>query len=88
MLLAHPDKHVVEEARKHVALRTVALPAVFTVEESLARRERTRYGADNVFKHIWSHRGDVEAALARRRHVVEGTYHTGAQEQLYIEPQA
>ena len=31
-------------------------------------------------------RGDVDAALAERRSIVEGEYETGAQEQLYIEP--
>ncbi|MEO6461670.1 MAG: molybdopterin cofactor-binding domain-containing protein, partial [Candidatus Eisenbacteria bacterium] len=52
-----------------------------------AGRGDAQHGADNVFKRFRVGRGDAEAALARADVIVEGTYETGAQEQLYIEPQ-
>jgi CO/xanthine dehydrogenase Mo-binding subunit len=89
VLLAHPDKGMVEKAARLVELDVEPLPAVFTLDESLeaARRGDAQHGADNVFKRFRVARGDAAAALARAEVVIEGTYETGAQEQLYIEPQ-
>jgi CO/xanthine dehydrogenase Mo-binding subunit len=48
--------------------------------------ERVIWGDDNLFKSYVVNRGDVDAALASAPILVEGDYETGAQEQLYIEP--
>ncbi|HXW04928.1 MAG TPA: xanthine dehydrogenase family protein molybdopterin-binding subunit [Vicinamibacterales bacterium] len=86
VLLAHHDRHLLEEARRKVILDIEPLPPVFTIEDSLARREIV-WGDDNIFKSYLVARGDVDAALASGDLViVEGVYETGAQEQLYIEP--
>ncbi|MBI3663953.1 MAG: xanthine dehydrogenase family protein [Acidobacteria bacterium] len=85
VLLGHPDKHLLEEARRAVRLETEPLPAVFTIEDSLAKKEII-WGEDNVFKSFLVEKGDVDSAWARAEIVVEGEYETGAQEQLYIEP--
>lgn len=85
VLIAHPDKHLLEEARRHVTVEVEALPAVFTIEDALAKTA-TIWGDDNVFKDILINQGDVDAAMMGDVIVVEGTYRTGAQEQLYIEP--
>jgi CO/xanthine dehydrogenase Mo-binding subunit len=42
--------------------------------------------SDVVFKRILIRKGDVDANLVRAEHVIEGTYRTGAQEHVYIEP--
>jgi CO/xanthine dehydrogenase Mo-binding subunit len=86
VLLAHADRNLLEEARRAVTLDVEPLPAVFTLDESLAR-ERIVWGDDNVFKSYLVTKGDVEAVWADADLVVEGVYETGAQEQLYIEPQ-
>jgi CO/xanthine dehydrogenase Mo-binding subunit len=86
LLLAHADRDVLAAARRAVTIEVEPLPAVFTLEESL-RGETVIWGADNVFKRYTVARGDLAAAFARADLVVEGTYETGAQEQLYIEPQ-
>ncbi len=91
VLLAHPDRYLVEEARQAVELEIEPLPAVSTLEESLAG-DTAVWGEDNLFKAIGIDKGDVQAAFARAAGdpdlvLVEGTYRTGAQEQLYIEPQ-
>jgi CO/xanthine dehydrogenase Mo-binding subunit len=85
VLLAHPDRHLLEEARRRVKVIADPLPPVFTIDEALAQREII-WGADNVFKSYLVVRGDVDRAFERAHLVVEGEYETGAQEQLYIEP--
>ena len=88
VLLAHADPYLLEEARRAVRVEIEPLPPIFTLEDSLARKEII-WGADNVFKSFAVNKGDAGAAFARADCiVVEGEYRTGAQEQLYIEPQA
>ena len=85
VLLAHPDRHLVEEARRRVHIVVDPEPAVFSMEESLAG-DTIVWGRDNIFKNYVVTRGDVDAAIANAEVIVEGEYETGAQEQLYIEP--
>lgn len=85
LLLAHPDKHLLEEARRNVRVEIDPLPGVFTIEDSRACRE-VIWGEDNVFKRFLIEKGDVDSVWDTATHIVEGDYETGAQEQLYIEP--
>ena len=85
VLLAHPDRHLVEEARRRVHIVVDPEPAVFSMDESLAGHTIV-WGRDNIFKNYVVTRGDVDAAIATAEVIVEGEYETGAQEQLYIEP--
>jgi CO/xanthine dehydrogenase Mo-binding subunit len=62
------------------------LPAIFTIDESLAG-DNIQWSTDNVFKKYLIKRGDSGAARSRADVVIEGEYWTGPQEQLYIEPQ-
>ena len=84
LLLAHPDKYLLEEARRWVHLEIEPLPAIFTLEDSLARKEII-WGEDNVLKSLRIEKGNVDELWARADFIVEGEYRTGAQEQLYIE---
>jgi CO/xanthine dehydrogenase Mo-binding subunit len=86
LLLAHPDKCLLEEARRAVRIEIELLPAVFSMDDSLARKHVV-WGTDNIFKSYQVNKGHVDAALREADLIVEGTYETGAQEQLYIEPQ-
>ena len=86
VLLAHPDKYLLEEARRAVRIEIEPLPAVFTIEDSLSKKEII-WGDDNIFKSFSVDKGDVDAVWAAADIIVEGEYETGAQEQLYIEPQ-
>ncbi|HTW23935.1 MAG TPA: xanthine dehydrogenase family protein, partial [Candidatus Baltobacteraceae bacterium] len=86
VLLAHRDKYLLEEARRAVRVEYEPLPAIFTIEDSLAKKEII-WGADNIFKSFLVEKGDADAAMATAEIIVEGEYETGAQEQLYIEPQ-
>ena len=85
LLLAHRDRMMVEEALRPVNVRGEPQPAVFSIDAALAGSP-VIWGTDNIFKSYLVSRGDVEAAFAGAATVVEGEYETGAQEQLYIEP--
>src|SRR5438094_3736224 len=87
LLLAHADKYLLEEARRAVRIEMEPQPAVFSIEDSLAKKE-VIWGEDNVFKSILVSKGDVDSVWQRADVIVEGEYRTGAQEQLYIEPNA
>ena len=84
VLIGHRDKYLVEEARRHVRIEIEEQPAIFSLEESVARQQII-WGEDNVFKKFLVDKGDVDAAWANADFIVEGEYETGAQEQLYIE---
>jgi CO/xanthine dehydrogenase Mo-binding subunit len=84
LLLAHADRHLLEEARRGVRVDLEPLPPVFTIDESLSGSP-VIWGDDNIFKSYRVVSGDPDAAFAEAAIIVEGEYHTGAQEQLYIE---
>jgi CO/xanthine dehydrogenase Mo-binding subunit len=73
LLLAHESREALAAARVEIDYE-VELP-IFDPEAS-----------DGVFKRIDIVKGDVDAAMARADLVVEGTYRTGHQEHVYIEP--
>ncbi|HYW73372.1 MAG TPA: xanthine dehydrogenase family protein molybdopterin-binding subunit [Pyrinomonadaceae bacterium] len=84
VLLAHHDKYLLEEARRHVRIEYEELPAVLSLDDSLAQKQ-VIWGEDNVFKRFLVDKGNVDEAWAEADFIVEGEYETGAQEQLYIE---
>src|SRR5713101_1704082 len=86
VLLANADRYLLEEARRAVRLEIEPLPAIHTIEDSLARKQ-VIWGEDNLFKSFQVDKGDVDRAWSSADFIVEGVYSTGAQEQLYIEPQ-
>jgi CO/xanthine dehydrogenase Mo-binding subunit len=64
-------------------------PPIFDMEQALRggkSGDAVIWGRDNVFKHFEIEKGDLKAGFAAAELVCEGEYHTGAQEQLYIEP--
>src|SRR2546426_12810443 len=60
LLLAHPDRCLLEEARRHVLVDIESLPPVFTLEESLSKKEII-WGRDNIFKSYLVEKGNVDA---------------------------
>ena len=78
LLLAHPNKYLLEKARSLVKIDYETLPAIFDVDAALQ--------AEHIIKRYLMEKGDVEAAWRDAAHIFEGEYATGAQEQLYIEP--
>ncbi|HEV2523461.1 MAG TPA: xanthine dehydrogenase family protein molybdopterin-binding subunit [Candidatus Acidoferrales bacterium] len=86
VLLAHPDRYLLEEARRAVQIKAEPMPAIFSIEDSIAKRA-VIFGEDNVFKSYLMEKGNVDAAWEQAEVIVEGEYRTAAQEQLYIENQ-
>ncbi|MEO8435631.1 MAG: xanthine dehydrogenase family protein molybdopterin-binding subunit [Pyrinomonadaceae bacterium] len=84
VLLGHPDRYLLEEARRNVRIEIEELPPVFSLEDSLAKKEII-WGEDNVFKKYLVDKGNVDEVWSQADLIVEGEYYTGAQEQLYIE---
>jgi CO/xanthine dehydrogenase Mo-binding subunit len=84
VLLAHKDKHLLEEARRHIRFEVEPLPHLFTLEDSVEKKEII-WGEDNVFKAFHVEKGNVDDIWKSADFIIEGEYHTGAQEQLYIE---
>src|SRR5580692_8772024 len=78
VLLAHPDRYLLEEARRAVKIEVETLPAIFSIEDSIAKRA-VLFGEDNIFKEYHLEKGDVDAAWAQADIIVEGEYRTGAQ---------
>ncbi len=86
LLLAHPDRMLLRRAVAAVTIDVAPEPAIFDFRVRPAPAQ-IQYGADNVLKHLSITKGDVEHALAQAPILVEGTYETGAQEHVYLEPQ-
>ena len=87
VLLAHPDKYLLEEARRAVRIEIEPLPADLHASRTPSHAKQVIWGEDNIFKSFHVEKGDVDAAWSAADFIVEGEYETGAQEQLYIEPQ-
>ena len=89
LLLAHSDRHILAKAVAAVQISYKPSPSIHSIEES-ERRDQIIWGKDNIFKSFLMEKGDVEKAWENAAKnaawIVEGEYHTGAQEQLYIEP--
>jgi CO/xanthine dehydrogenase Mo-binding subunit len=85
VLLAHPDRHALAAAVAAVKICYKPSPSIHTIEES-ERREQIIWGKDNIFKSYRMEKGAVDQAWKDAAWIVEGEYSTGAQEQLYIEP--
>lgn len=86
-LVAAATKAKAAAALRHVHLDVRPLPAVFSIDEALEGRTLLGDGPTNVFKEFVIGTGDPSPGFARAEVIVEGTYVTGAQEQMYIEPQ-
>jgi len=86
LLLAHSDRAALRRAAQAVTIEVAPEPAALNFRVA-PRPDQIQYGGDNVLKHLSITKGDVERALAAAPVVVEGTYETGAQEHVYLEPQ-
>ena len=87
LLLAHADRHLVEKARGAVRLEVEELPAILDIQASLDLQQ-VIYGTNNLLKEIRIEKGDPGPVWDQAAHVIEGEYRTGAQEHMYLEPNA
>src|SRR5438552_1147372 len=86
LLLAHRDRAALRRAVAAVTIEVATEPPALDFRVP-PRPDQIQYGPDNLLKHLHIEKGDVERALANAALVIEGTYETGAQEHIYLEPQ-
>ena len=91
-LVAAPTRELAFAAAAAVKPRIAPRPAVLSMDDALAAAQQL-YRDDNVFKQFLIRKGhatdaELDTAFARAAQVIEGTYVTSPQEQMYIEPQA
>ncbi len=92
LLLACQDRERLEAAAQHVQIIYQEKKPILSPEEAMAagesgEREMIIHKTDNVIKKYLIQRGDLAAGFAQAETVVAGTYRTGLQEHIYIEPQ-
>ncbi len=95
LLLAHPSRSALRRAVRAVTIDIEPESPIFDVCVP-PTPEQVQHGTDhphqepgqeNVFKRLAVDKGDVDAAFAAAAHIVDGTYATGSQEHVYLEPQ-
>lgn len=86
LLLAHRSIHKLREAVHSIRIDVDPWPAVLDPRPPITPN-RAQYRDDNVFKRIDIRKGDPSSVFAKAAHVVEGIYHTGSQEHVYLETQ-
>ena len=91
-LVAAPTRALAFEALKHITPRVRAMTPVLSIDESLTANTHL-YKDTNVFKQFLIRKGhaadaEIDAVFASAHLVLDGTYETSPQEQMYIEPQA
>ncbi len=88
-LVAAPDRATLAAALAALRPDITPSPAVLSMEEAL-RGETVIWGEDNVIADYTIAPDDMaafEAAMATADRIIEGTYRTGYQEHIYLEPQ-
>ena len=81
VVLAGESRKALRTAKAAIRVEVEALPAVLSIDQAIA-------GGHFIGPTRRLARGDVQAALARAEHVIEGTFRTGGQEHFYLETQA
>src|SRR5207244_11663468 len=69
VLLAHQDKYLLEEARRHVRIDYEEVPPIFSPEEWLEKNDSI-WGEDNVFKKILADKGNIRGGWSREDCIV------------------
>ena len=87
LLLAGPDPFVVDRLISEIRVDYTEEESAVSLDEGLACRGGAMHGTDNIYADLSLKKGDPEAAFRTAYRIVEGTYSTGFQEQLYLETQ-
>ncbi|MCK4303013.1 MAG: xanthine dehydrogenase family protein [Candidatus Eisenbacteria sp.] len=84
-IIAAPDRDTLIKAIDALSVEIEEHSPILTMEDSL-RAEGIVWGDDNIFAEYRIHSGDPAAGFRSADLIVEGTYRTGHQEHLYLEP--
>ena len=86
-MVVGPDKAKILEILSAITVTYEDREPAFTIEEGLACKGGPIVGGDNLYGEYHLRKGDPGAAFQHAARVIEGTYRTGFQEHLYLEPQ-
>lgn len=86
-LLVGPDRQVLHELHKAVAVTYDIEEGSSTIEEGLACRGGAFVGEDNIYVEHRLKKGDPDAAFSQADRIIEDVIETGFQEHVYMEPQ-
>ena len=87
-LIIGPDKETILEIESAIRIEYDELRPVFTPEKSASLLGGPIFGSDNLFGDYNLQKGEPEKAFREADRIVEGTYETGFQEHIYLEPQS
>lgn len=87
LLVAGPDRNEIFRILSEIDVEYEELDAIYTMKESEKKDVAPIYGADNCFEQFDFNRGNMNAVFSEAAEIIEDTFQTGYQEQLYIEPQ-
>ena len=86
-LVAGPDKEKVLQLLSEIRVSYKEEEPAYTIAEGLACKGGPIFGNDNIYGEYNLVKGNPDEAFKNAAKVVEGTYKTGFQEHLYMEPQ-
>ncbi len=86
-LVVGPEKEKVLDILNRIKISYEDKEPAYTIEEGLACKGGPIHGKDNLFGEYNLIKGDPDTAFKDAARIVEGTYRTGFQEHLYMEPQ-
>jgi CO/xanthine dehydrogenase Mo-binding subunit len=87
ILLAGEDMALLRRIRDAVRIAYEEIPAIRTLEESLAGDRPPIFGTDNIYVEERFGHGDAQAAFDTAAEIFSTTTRTGYQDHLYLEPQ-
>jgi CO/xanthine dehydrogenase Mo-binding subunit len=87
-LVVGPDRTEILRIMSEIEVEYEDLEPAVTMDEGLAVKGGPIHGTDNIFAEIDLVKGDPDGAFASAARVFEGTYESGVQEHVYLEPQA
>ena len=81
VVIAAETREAIDLARRAIVADIEPLTPVFTIDDAIAAK--SYIGTRRTIR-----RGDADAAIAAAPHVLEGVFHSGGQDQFYLESQA
>ncbi|MBS0187798.1 MAG: xanthine dehydrogenase family protein [Planctomycetes bacterium] len=87
VLIAHQDRNLLRRAVASVRVDVAPEPPALDFRLT-PRPDQIQRGSDNLLKKLQIRKGNIERGFAQAHKIVEGEYETGAQEHVYIEPNA
>ena len=86
-LVVGPDRKIIDTIISQIEVEYEDIPAIFTIDDSLALKGGVLHGTDNCFGDYTIVKGNPEKAFAEAAQIYENTYETGLQEHVYMETQ-